>query len=164
MSFARPDLLPLALLAPAALLLAGWLYARRRQRIAHAFSEPHLLQRLGGAELLRFPLTRIVLITLAGMSLGLAAAGPRWGVRAAEGRALALNVVVAIDISKSMLARDVEPDRLERARLFSRRLLRDLGGDRFGLVVFAGRAYVLSRSRWTTARSSSTSTRSTRRW
>jgi Ca-activated chloride channel family protein len=144
MNFARPDLLPLVLIVP--LLLAGalWLYARRRERIARAFSDSHLLARLGGEDLLRFPLPRFVLIVLAGVAVGLAAAGPRWGYLATEGQALSLNIVVATDISKSMLVPDVEPNRLERARLFARRMLRELPGDRLGLVVFAGRAYILS--------------------
>jgi Ca-activated chloride channel homolog len=143
-SFARPDLLPFVLLVPALLAAGLVLYARRRRRVAATFSDAHLLGRLGGEELLRFPAARLLLIPLAGASLAFAAAGPRWGVRAAEGRSMSLNVVIAADISRSMLAQDVEPNRLERARLFSRRLLRELPGDRFGLVVFAGRAYVLS--------------------
>jgi Ca-activated chloride channel family protein len=144
MNFARPDLLPLVFIVP--LLLAGalWLYARRRERIARAFSDSHLLARLGGEDLLRFPLPRFALIVLAGIAVGMAAAGPRWGYLATEGQALSLNIVVATDISKSMLVPDVEPNRLERARLFARRMLRELPGDRFGLVVFAGRAYILS--------------------
>lgn len=144
MNFARPDLLPLVFVVP--LLLAGavWLYARRRERIARAFSDAHLLGRLGGEELLRFPLPRLALLVVAGICVGMAAAGPRWGYETAEGQSLSLNIVVATDISKSMLAPDVEPDRLERARLFARRMLRELPGDRFGLVVFAGRAYILS--------------------
>jgi Ca-activated chloride channel homolog len=144
MTFARPDLLAFAVLVPLLLGIAVWLFARRRRRTAAAFSDAHLLERLGGADLLRFPAVRLVLITLGGASLALALAGPRWGTRTAEGRALSLNVVVAADISRSMLAEDIEPNRLERARLFARRLLRELPGDRFGLVVFAGRAYVLS--------------------
>jgi Ca-activated chloride channel family protein len=144
MSFARPDLLPLVFIVP--LLLAGavWLYARRRERSARAFSDSHLLARLGGEDLLRFPLPRLVLIAAAGAAAAAAAAGPRWGYSAAEGESLSLNIVVAADISKSMLTPDTEPNRLERARLFARRMLRDLPGDRFGLVVFAGRAYILS--------------------
>jgi len=144
MSFARPDLLYLAVLAP---LLAGaavYLYARRRRRIATAFSDAHLLDRLGGRALRRFPAGRLALVSLAALCLGLAMAGPRWGVQAVEGRPLALNVVLVADISRSMLAADIEPNRLERARLLSRRLLRELPGDRFGLVVFAGRSYTLA--------------------
>jgi Ca-activated chloride channel homolog len=144
MTFARPDLLPLSFFVPLALALGVWLYARRRRWVAEAFSDPHLIARLGGQELLRFPTARLVLVALAGVSLAFAAAGPRWGVVAAEGRSSSLNIVIAADISRSMLAEDIEPNRLERARIFSRRLLRELPGDRFGLVVFAGRAYVLS--------------------
>lgn len=144
MSFARPDLLPFAVLVPLLLAAGVLLYARRRRRMAAVFSDAHLLERLGGTDLLRFPAARLVFITLAGASLAFAAAGPRWGTQAAEGRAVSLNVVFATDISRSMLAEDLEPNRLERARLFSRRMLRELPGDRFGMVVFAGRAYVLS--------------------
>lgn len=144
MSFARPDLLPLVVVVPALIAVVVWLYGRRRRRIAQAFSDPHLLARLGGETLRRFPTRRLILLTLAGASLALAAAGPRWGLRTAEGRAVSLNVVLAVDVSKSMLAPDLEPNRLERARLFARRVLRELPGDRFGLVAFAGRAYVLS--------------------
>lgn len=143
-TFARPELLPFAVVVPALLALAAWLYARRRRRTARVFSDPHLLARLGGEALHRFPVRTAVLVTAAGALLAFAAAGPRWGVRATEGRAMALNIVLAADVSKSMLARDLEPNRLERTRLFARRLLRELAGDRFGLVAFAGRAYVLS--------------------
>jgi hypothetical protein len=144
MNFARPDLLPLILIVPLLLVSAIWLYARRRARIARAFSDSHLIARLGGEDLLRFPVPRLTLIALAGLALGVAAAGPRWGFLSAEGQSLSLNIVVATDISKSMLTRDVEPNRLERSRLFARRMLRELPGDRFGLVVFAGRAYIMS--------------------
>jgi Ca-activated chloride channel family protein len=61
-----------------------------------------------------------------------------------EGQSSSLSAVLALDISRSMLATDVSPDRLERERLFARRILRELPGDRLGLVVFAGRAYVLA--------------------
>jgi Ca-activated chloride channel homolog len=144
MTFARPDLLWVAVLFPLLLATGLWLYARRRRRVAELFSDAHLLHRLGGEELRRFPGNRLMLVTLAGLALGLAAAGPRWGVQAVEGRPLALNVALVADISRSMLVQDVEPNRLERARLLSRRLLRELPGDRFGLVVFAGRSYTLS--------------------
>ena len=144
MTFARPEVVPLVVVLPGVLAIALALYARRRRRIAALFGDSTMLARLGGAELTRFPLLRLTLICVAGASLAFAAAGPRWGVKAAEGTALAMNVVLATDISRSMLAEDIDPNRLERARLFSRRVLRELRGDRFGLVVFAGRAYVLS--------------------
>ncbi|MGQ0562385.1 MAG: VWA domain-containing protein [Gemmatimonadota bacterium] len=144
MSFHDRDLLLLAIFLP---IVTAWLvfrYARRRRRVALALADANLLARLGGADLARFPLERLALLGAAALLLGSAAAGPHWGMRAVEGESRSLNVVLALDISKSMLARDVSPNRLERERLLVRRLLRDLARERVGMVVFAGRAYILS--------------------
>jgi Ca-activated chloride channel family protein len=53
-----------------------------------------------------------------------------------------IDVMIALDVSKSMLAQDVQPDRLQRARLLVTRLIDRLQNDRVGLVLFAGRAYL----------------------
>lgn len=144
MSFARPDLLALAMALPLLLLLGLLGHARRRRRVAALLGDAALISRLGGGELRRFPAVRVLLIALAGVAIGLAAAGPRWGRAAVPAQSRALDIVLALDVSKSMLASDVTPTRLERQRLLVRRLLRELPADRFGLVAFAGRAYVLS--------------------
>jgi Ca-activated chloride channel family protein len=73
-----------------------------------------------------------------------ALAGPRWGTRVVETETKGLDLVVAIDISRSMLAEDTDPSRLERAKREARRLVHDLSGDRIGLVAFAGQSYVMS--------------------
>jgi Ca-activated chloride channel family protein len=112
--------------------------------VANALADRDLLGRLGAADLLKFPRTRLVLIAGAAGCLAFAAAGPRWGTRVVEGVASSRSVVLALDVSKSMLAEDTRPNRLERERLFVRRLMREMQGDRLGLVAFAGRAYVLS--------------------
>ena len=84
-------------------------------------------------------------------ALGLAAAfaaialsGPRWGEERIVTETRGLNLVVAIDISRSMLAEDVKPSRLGRALREARRLVQDLDGDRLGLAAFAGASYILS--------------------
>ena len=143
-SFDDPVLLWLAVALPAGVLLGLWLWARRRRRAGEALGSADLLARLGAGDLRRFPAARAVLVAGAAAALGIAAAGPRWGVEAVEERSAAADLVLALDVSKSMLARDVAPSRLERERVLARRLLRELGGDRIGLVAFAGRAYVLS--------------------
>lgn len=144
MTFNDRDLLLLAVVLPAILVFLLLRHVRRRRRVAFLLGDSNLISRLGGADLTRFPKERFALLLPAALALGIAAAGPRWGIKAVEGESRSLNVVLALDISKSMLARDVSPNRLERERLMVRRLLRDLAQERVGMVVFAGRAYILS--------------------
>ena len=82
-----------------------------------------------------------------GLAAGLAAvalSGPRWGEERIVTETRGLNLVLAIDISRSMLAEDVKPSRLGRALREARRLVQDLDGDRLGLSAFAGTSYILS--------------------
>jgi Ca-activated chloride channel family protein len=71
-------------------------------------------------------------------------AGPRWGQETVVTETRGLNLVVAVDVSRSMLAEDTRPSRLGRALREARRLVQDLDGDRIGLVAFAGSSYILS--------------------
>ncbi len=121
-----------------------WLWIRRRRRAAAALGTPSLLARLGAGDLARFPWSRVPLLLGAAAALGLAAAGPRWGLESVDEQTSSADLVLALDVSKSMLARDLAPNRLERERVLARRVLRELPGDRIGMVAFAGRAYVLS--------------------
>ncbi|OLC69719.1 MAG: hypothetical protein AUH78_22995 [Gemmatimonadetes bacterium 13_1_40CM_4_69_8] len=82
-----------------------------------------------------------------GLAAGLAAvalSGPRWGEERIVTETRGLNLVLAIDISRSMLAEDAKPSRLGRALREARRLVQDLDGDRLGLSAFAGTSYILS--------------------
>ncbi|WP_395745823.1 VWA domain-containing protein [Prosthecobacter sp.] len=72
----------------------------------------------------------------------LAVAQPRWGEEKLEVPDKGRNIFIAIDTSRSMLARDVPPDRLTRARLAAHDLVMELPGERIGLLAFAGRAYL----------------------
>jgi Ca-activated chloride channel family protein len=81
---------------------------------------------------------------LAAALAAVALAGPRWGEERIVTETRGLNLVVAIDISRSMLAEDAAPSRLGRALREARRLVQDLDGDRLGLVAFAGTSYILS--------------------
>jgi Ca-activated chloride channel family protein len=82
-----------------------------------------------------------------GLAAGLAAvalSGPRWGEERIVTETRGLNLVLAVDISRSMLAEDAKPSRLGRALREARRLVQDLDGDRLGLTAFAGTSYILS--------------------
>jgi Ca-activated chloride channel family protein len=79
---------------------------------------------------------------LAGTFLVLALARPQWGAKVEEVRRKGVDVIIAMDVSASMLAEDVKPSRLARAREEVDTLIDSLEGDRVGLVAFAGEATV----------------------
>jgi Ca-activated chloride channel family protein len=83
-------------------------------------------------------------LALAAAAAGVALAGPRWGSRVVTTETKGLNVVIAVDISRSMLAEDAAPSRLERAKNQARRIVQDFSGDRIGLIAFAGQSFILS--------------------
>jgi Ca-activated chloride channel family protein len=73
--------------------------------------------------------------------LVLALAGPLGGMKVEKVKREGIDIMIALDVSNSMLASDVEPNRLERARMAISSLIDRLKGDRIGLVIFAGNAY-----------------------
>jgi Ca-activated chloride channel family protein len=92
----------------------------------------------------RYPVARRrFLLACAGLLLAVVAwMGPAWG--AAQDEITGGDLVVCLDVSRSMLARDVEPDRLGRAKALVRAMAREAKGDRLGLVAFAGEARVMA--------------------
>jgi Ca-activated chloride channel family protein len=90
------------------------------------------------------PATQSGLYGLGLALFGFALAQPQCGTKSELTKRRGIDVVVALDASKSMLARDVQPSRLERAKLELTTLLDELKGDRVGLVVFAGDAFIQS--------------------
>ena len=125
MSFEQPELLWLAAALPAAVALGLWLWVRRRRRAARVLGGSELLRRLGAGDLESFPARRVPLLVLAAAALGVAAAGPQWGLESVEEQTSSADLVLALDVSKSMLAQDIAPNRLERERVLARRVLRE---------------------------------------
>ena len=123
-----------------AFLVAALAYWARRTRVSRASRWSAAL----GAQAASHGRRGILLLGLASFAIVLALSGPRWGTRVVETETKGLDLIIAIDISRSMLAEDTEPSRLERAKREARRLIHDLSGDRIGLVAFAGQSYVMS--------------------
>jgi Ca-activated chloride channel family protein len=83
-----------------------------------------------------------IFLVLAVASIGLALARPQWGEQKITQESLGEDVIFILDCSRSMLARDVTPSRLQRARLSILDFVRGRGTGRVGLVAFAGNAFL----------------------
>ena len=144
MTFARPMLL---LLLPVAVGLAAFALARttrRLRRLAEGFGGAAAAARLTTRELTRFPRRRLRVLGLAATVMVLAAAGVGLGPGISLNASRPVDVVVALDISASMGARDVPGGRMGRAKEVLGALLEALPGERVGLVVFADWPHALA--------------------
>ena len=142
MHWQHPYLRLLWLVVPPGLALFFWWRERARQRIVAQFIEPRLLSALTVGISPRRRKIRYILLVLASVLLIAALARPQWGFDLQEVEQSGVDIVVAVDTSKSMLAQDIAPNRLERAKLAALELMQDAGSDRLGLVAFAGQAFL----------------------
>ncbi len=141
MSFGAPTWLWALLLVP----VCAWLFWRAERRAAlrlHQFVSPRLFSQLAGT-VNRFARGLKYALVLAAFAFALVAlAQPRWGYTFDEKKRKGLDLIFAIDTSRSMLSNDVQPNRLERVKLATQDLVDELQGDRVGLIAFAGRAFL----------------------
>ena len=126
--------IPLAIL----LYLWNWLWKRKMRK---AFGDEHLLEQLAPERSHNKPLLKLILAVLVIASLAMALVNPKVGTRLETVKREGVDLVFAVDVSKSMLAEDVRPNRLEKARQIISRTLDKLVSDRVGMIVYAGRAY-----------------------
>jgi Ca-activated chloride channel family protein len=131
----------LLLIPPAFILFHGW-DARTRQKLMSRFIQSRLLPGLVAGTSPARRRIRFGLLTAASACLVLALARPQWGFDWQEVNQRGLDIVVAIDTSKSMLAEDISPNRLARAKLAALDLIQQAKSDRLGLVAFAGNAFL----------------------
>jgi len=117
-------------------------YSRQKKKAMERFADRELLFRLTGEvqKGKRFLKVFLLLGTFGLMVLALA--GPRWGSHFQEVRQKGVDVMIAVDVSPSMLVEDVKPNRLERARREIIDFLKIIQGDRVGLVAFSGAAFI----------------------
>jgi Ca-activated chloride channel homolog len=142
LTFANPNMLWLLLVVPPALLGFFWWAGRTRQRLLTQFIQARLLPTLTVGISARRQKIRAGCLVLAVICLIVALARPQWGFDWQEMRLRGLDIVVAVDTSKSMLAEDIAPNRLARAKLAALELMQRARADRLGLVAFAGSAFL----------------------
>ena len=138
--FANPDFLYLLLLLPVMVIL--WIMNNIRRKNA--------LKRLGNQDLVQGlipelssirPNLKMLLDIIAFGFLIIVVARPQFGSKLEEVKKEGVEVIIALDVSNSMLAEDIQPSRLERAKQALTRLIDNLDNDKIGLIVFAGDAY-----------------------
>ncbi len=142
MQFANPNLLWLLLVVPPAMALFFWWALRSRQKLLAQFIQARLLSALTVGVSPTWRKIRFALLILAVALLIITLARPQRGFDLEEVEQRGLDIVVAVDTSKSMLATDIAPNRLERAKLAALTLMQDAKSDRLGLVAFAGDAFL----------------------
>ncbi|MBQ9471380.1 MAG: VWA domain-containing protein [Bacteroidales bacterium] len=139
--FSNPEYLYLMLLAPVALLLYMYTARRQRHQIEQLGSYATITSLMPGRSAGRGWL-KATLVALAMPALSVALAGPQFGSKLTEVKHRGVELIIALDVSNSMLAQDLQPNRIERAKQAIAQLVDKLAGDRIGLIVFAGDAYM----------------------
>src|SRR4030095_9879628 len=138
---ASPEYLYLYALLPVFFIL--FLIMRRwKRKSMKRFGELPVISRLFDNVSRSKPWVKFIFMMLAFSSLVFALARPQLGSKLEEVKREGVDVVIALDVSNSMLAEDIKPNRLERSKRAILRLVDQLEGDRIGLIVFAGQAYV----------------------
>ncbi len=139
--FENPDYFYFLLFIPFATLL--FILARMSlQRNLKRWSDTQLLERLLPDYSPWRPIVRFIVWNLAFVMLIIAVANPQIGSKLVKVKQKGIDMVVCLDVSNSMLAQDIKPNRLENAKLAITKLVDQLKGDRIGIVVFAGKAYM----------------------
>lgn len=141
MQFQTPNAFWLWLLLPILAWLLFW-SLRRRRRAVEALGDVELIERMSLGVSPRRELIKPVLVGAAVFFLVLAIARPQWGRGEQEIFARGVDVFLVLDTSFSMDATDIAPSRMERARYIASQLMERLQGNRIGLVVFSGSAFV----------------------
>jgi len=139
--FEHKEFFLLLLLIP---IITGWyFYAQLQTR--------KLLEKIGNVDLIhrlmperngKKSLTKLILLNVIVLLLSFALAQPQMGTKMEKVQRKGIDVIIALDVSRSMLSQDVVPSRLEKSKLLIQTLLKKLDGDRVGFVIFAGNSYL----------------------
>ncbi|MFV0345619.1 MAG: VWA domain-containing protein [Bacteroidales bacterium] len=139
--FANPEYLYLLLLIPLFILVFAF-GQMRAQKSLNKFVRSRFLQRRLVPEKSRVrPILKFLMINFALMMFVIAMARPQFGAKLKTEMRSGSDIMIALDVSKSMMAEDVKPNRLARAKFSIESLINKLHGDNLGIVVFAGSAY-----------------------
>lgn len=140
-NFAAAQYLLLLLLIPVFFFIQAFVMYFRKRRIK-AFGDPELVDRIMPSYSKAKVWLRLSLFSIGFFFFVIGLSRPQIGAKLKEHETKGAEIMIALDVSNSMLAEDYSPNRLERAKLAISRLVDKLRDDRIGLIVFAGNAYV----------------------
>jgi len=115
---------------------------RRKSRLIDRFADKSLIASIAPSVSEARKAVKMVMLVAAISLIAYALARPQWGFEWKETKRKGFDMLIAIDSSKSMLATDVKPNRLERSEYGVKDLVKKLNGDRVGLIAFAGTAFL----------------------
>ena len=139
--FANIEVLGLLASIPA-FAIGYWFYTRHKRRQLEEFGDPELMEQLMPNASHTRPTVKFCIVMVALTLLIIAAARPQFGQSERTEKRQGIEAIVALDISNSMLAEDVAPNRLDRAKQMLSKLMDNMVNDKVGLVVFARDAFV----------------------
>jgi Ca-activated chloride channel homolog len=116
--------------------------AKKKKFLLRNFADPHLLKNIAVSYNQKKENLRVIILLAALLLMILALLRPQWGFVWQEVKHSGVDIFVAVDVSKSMLTKDVLPSRLGRVKLAIEDLASQLQGDRIGLIAFSGSAFV----------------------
>jgi len=141
MNFQNPVFSVFSALTALVVLFYVWSMHRRKNLIAR-FADRSLIERIAPSASVRRKVIKTVLLVAAFVLCLAALMRPQWGFEWKEVKKVGLDMLIAIDTSKSMLATDVKPNRLERSKFAVKDVVKKLSGDRIGLIAFSGTAFL----------------------
>jgi Ca-activated chloride channel family protein len=139
--FEHPELLWTLVFVPV-LLLLYWLSTRAYSKQRKKLISRTLFSRLVPAYSRTNRNWRFFFLVFAFAAFSVALANPQWGTKKKKIKAQSADIFIALDISQSMMAEDISPNRLERSKKFISEMIEKLRGDRIGIILFAGEAYL----------------------
>ena len=142
MNFADPHYITVLTFSAVAIILFYFGVMKRRHTLMERFAQKDLIGNLAPHFSAGRKIWKMVLTGSAFLLCIFALARPQWGFEWQEVKRTGLDILIGIDVSKSMLSRDMRPTRLDRSKYAVKDLIRKLNGDRVGLIAFAGTAFL----------------------
>ncbi|HCE54423.1 MAG TPA: BatB protein [Lutibacter sp.] len=120
------------------LLVLWW-----KKRIQKRFADPKLIQKLSPEKSTFKSFLKLIVFCFALFFLIISLANPKMGTKLETVKRQGVDIVFALDVSKSMVAEDIAPNRLEKAKQIITKVIENLGSDRIGIIIYAGSSYPL---------------------